>query len=266
MKIISQFKDYYDIGLSLGEDDNVRFYRKTDQILLPLDENYINDIHFHMVDKKKENIYREWIKIEKVALSIAGEVSFVYIFKNETTENNQVFGHPDFEKMPLVYKKYREMLVSKTDPFYQDKIDYICIQPKNDWNYLKNDLKYFNKELRQKLLNRNKNLENKQNYLETKLQEKDLIPLHLELEAPILLFRKGDFDNKNKMIVIRNPNLSLLNMQTKLDSFACFQKIDQFISGVVPGQQMPMVQLTDQDLIRKKGFDPKYGFRHRPLK
>lgn len=50
----------------------------------------------------------------------------------------------------------------------------------------------------------------------------------------------------------------------QLDPYSCFQNIEQFISGVVPGQQMPMVTLSDKHMVLKKGFDPKYGFRTRP--
>jgi hypothetical protein len=64
--------------------------------------------------------------------------------------------------------------------------------------------------------------------------------------------------------IIRNPALAPLNLAASLDPFACFQTLAQFIGGVVPGRSMPMVVLSDQDLVQKKGFDPIYGFRTRP--
>ena len=64
--------------------------------------------------------------------------------------------------------------------------------------------------------------------------------------------------------LILNPRLADIGFQRLVDPYTCFQAISQFIEGVVPGQQMPMVAISDASQVRKKGFDPKYGFRTRP--
>ena len=64
--------------------------------------------------------------------------------------------------------------------------------------------------------------------------------------------------------LILNPRLADIGFQRLVDPYTCFQAISQFIEGVVPGQQMPMMAISDASQVRKKGFDPKYGFRKRP--
>ena len=64
--------------------------------------------------------------------------------------------------------------------------------------------------------------------------------------------------------LILNPRLADIGFQRLVDPYTCFQAISQFIEGVVPGQQMPMVAISDASQVRKKGFDPVYGFRKRP--
>jgi hypothetical protein len=55
--------------------------------------------------------------------------------------------------------------------------------------------------------------------------------------------------------VVYNPILKDYNFYRVYDSYAAFQEISMFISGVLGGQSPPMVQLTDKDLIAKRGFN-----------
>ena len=106
--------------------------------------------------------------------------------------------------------------------------------------------------------------------------EQDFSALHLEQEAPVLLLASLDsFFTSNRGVavapqantmVVRNPKLLDLGMQKFLDPVAAFQSISQFIDGVVPGRQLPMVEISDKSQVVKKGFDPKYGFRTRPTR
>lgn len=115
-----------------------------------------------------------------------------------------------------------------------------------------------------------------------KFLEQDFTQLHLNTGAPIILVSKvsllGDLDNQMREqfekerlagreippALILNPRLADLNMANVLDPASAFQEVSQFISGVAPGQQMPMVEISDEDKVHKRGFDPKYGFRTRP--
>jgi hypothetical protein len=118
------------------------------------------------------------------------------------------------------------------------------------------------------------------NEARARLLAHDFTDLHLELQAPVLLVSsrstlrgpdridrletQTDEALRSNVRIIRNPRLADLGFARALDPFSCFQRISQFIGGVVPGQQMPMVEISDKSKIAKKGFDPKYGFRTRP--
>lgn len=111
----------------------------------------------------------------------------------------------------------------------------------------------------------------------------DFTELHIAQGAPVLLlgdpeclygraFNRAAFRTQGNeaatknVLVVKNPRLASLGFQRTLDPFACFQEISQFIGGVVPGQQLPLVEISDKSKIEKKGFDPKYGFRTRPVR
>jgi hypothetical protein len=101
---------------------------------------------------------------------------------------------------------------------------------------------------------------------------KDWSALHLAFESPLLLIqdlrRTGGsvvgVDNKANAWVLVNPRLSDLRWGARQDAYTVFQAIAQFIGGVMPGGQSPMVTLSDQSLVDKHGIDRKYGFRTRP--
>lgn len=111
----------------------------------------------------------------------------------------------------------------------------------------------------------------------------DFTDLHLATEAPVILLAPVEllYPNPHHMpealrkaraiggcganaALILNPRLADIGFQRLVDPYTCFQAISQFIEGVVPAQQMPMVAISDASQVRKKGFDPKYGFRTRP--
>lgn len=117
-----------------------------------------------------------------------------------------------------------------------------------------------------------------------KFLEQDFTDFHLNVGAPVVLLlnvhrigrgqlpqeqKKELADNMGRggracTIMVLNPRLADLNFASVLDPATAFQEISRFVCGVAPGQQMPMVEISDQIKVEKKGFDPKYGFRTRP--
>lgn len=102
-------------------------------------------------------------------------------------------------------------------------------------------------------------------------QVQDWTALHLDHDAPVLLLINRhearwwwDKASSASSWLVRNPRLKDLRMGSTLDSYTLFQEISMFIGGVMPGQQSPMVQVSDRTQVVKKGFDPIYGFRRRP--
>lgn len=105
-----------------------------------------------------------------------------------------------------------------------------------------------------------------------KFLDKDWSSLQLEYGSPVLLlvppvrqrWSVPSSDDHGKLIV--NPHLASFHLQRSpaFDPYTVFQALAQFIGGVMPGAQAPLITLSDHTQVIKKGFDPVYGFRTRP--
>lgn len=63
---------------------------------------------------------------------------------------------------------------------------------------------------------------------------------------------------------INCDGLSSIGFAACLDPYAAYQKLSQWISGVLSGEAKPMVKISDQKVVlQKHGFD-KHSFKHRP--
>jgi len=65
--------------------------------------------------------------------------------------------------------------------------------------------------------------------------------------------------------VVINPMLSEFEFFRVKDPFTCFMELDMYVSGVLGGKSPVMVEISDKDMIAKKGFN-KYSFRKDPEK
>jgi hypothetical protein len=65
--------------------------------------------------------------------------------------------------------------------------------------------------------------------------------------------------------LIANGYLDKMQFFRVMDSFAAYQELDMFISGVLPQSSAMPIQIADKDRITQRGFD-KYSFRKTPSK
>lgn len=96
--------------------------------------------------------------------------------------------------------------------------------------------------------------------------------VHVAEGTPILALqvpesgRRSFYDRELAFAVIRNPRLQDVEFQAVIDPFTAFQEISMYLSGVIGSKGNPMVQLSDDEIRDKHGFDPVYGFRKLPTK
>lgn len=64
--------------------------------------------------------------------------------------------------------------------------------------------------------------------------------------------------------VIVNPKLSDYNFAKVVDPYQMFQNISMYIDGVMSLSQEEAPKQTDKEKILSHGLDMRYGFRHRP--
>lgn len=264
MKIIGKTKDYYDSALGFGHDDSCVYVRKrslnTAHIspdILPWKRHNTIPPHYFgeqgqrtlsVVETslpKYQGIYQS-VRFHEAFVCVAGQAYGVFVRQQGIwpvlPETTPIVGHSEANK---ILNLFPEQTLSNGTPRYAVVDNFLSFSDAARSSYT---------HTRDQFLSR------------------DFTSLHLQMGAPVLLilnphhFQSHHTTLSDNVVVVNNPVLKDLHMQNVLDPFGCFQSIEQFISGVVPGQQMPMVTLTDQDMVRKKGFDPKYGFRTRPQK
>ena len=278
MRLISDFHDYYDAALSHGHDDKVVYDRTTSTAHIRLNPDSLTweanrafgtgrGPRITVQDKANDRVVRpvwydtrqdsptHWTCHEAFVV-VSGKAHPVWVRDRTVTtitgeRKREPVGAPTPEGVGTLVRRASESLT--TTHFRPHPPEIVVTHAKT-------------KKIDQADVDHRR-----QRFLET-----DFTALHLELGAPVLLIcapgtvadtARGPMTDPNLVpnaLVIKNPRLSDLGLQTVLDPFTCFQQISQFIEGVVPGQQMPMVEISDKSKIDKKGFDPKYGFRTRP--
>lgn len=296
MRIISKFHDYYDTALALGQDSGVVYRREPGLTACTLSPD---EVPWLVKFRTRETGLRSAVVWDKIAVAkeparpwrsslenesdfrwplveafvlVSGKAHPVWIAPghgDELTAAESVgccrtLGGTDLDSLAVYMARRREEQGS-TLARPPGKMDIVARVKGEDSS---------DRERRQAA----------RAYGEAKVRflERDFTSLHLEVGAPVLLLTSPDAlysgyskkdcarraeifkDSSHNVAVIKNPRLEDLRFQRVLDPFSCFQAISQFIEGVVPGQQMPMVEISDQSKILKKGFDPVYGFRTRP--
>lgn len=260
MKIISKTKDYYDSALGFGHDESCVYVRQRsiDTTTISADilpwKSQTSSYYFgeqgqrtlRIVDTTLPQYTAQYqsARLHESFVCVAGKAYSVFVASKgiwpELSEHTHIFGHPEAEKTLSLFTQ----------------------------ETLKNgELRY---RIEDNLVKFSDSARSSYDYARAQFLNKDFTELHLEMGAPVLLllnphhFKSNNASFSNNVLVVKNPNLKDLHMHNAIDPFSCFQSIEQFISGVVPGQQMPLVTISDKDMVRKKGFDPKYGFRTRP--
>ena len=221
MRIISKFKDYYDIGLSYGVDPNITYVRKTDVITTDSAESY-------------EEAVREYSKcwytptytttnIMHIIVGFCGEI-YPYWLVTESSNIN-------FVRTVDVLKQY------------------IDLQKAPSYYYVREDCESF---------------------LELK-KSQSLKSLFTELNVPIFLFYTKRTQNKrygywsNTAIAKTNPYLRPMLFQKIKSPYDAFQELSQYVGGVLHAQENTIVDVSDNDMLVKKGFN-KWSFKKLPTK
>jgi hypothetical protein len=287
MRILSRFHDYYDTALAYGSDPDALYQRETSvRTGVGVDGLHANQIPWN-------------IKHPRHGTSIG--VQKLVVFDEGLSNNDKPGWARESNEANLVLQEAFILIAGKAHPVWlraRCGMDAALGGPQNtgDWvgaasetdairHYLqisrngvpKGEVKA---ERTQGGWRQDQKTVRAYDDARQRFMAMDFTELHLATQAPIILLANarslGDikqhdaFDQEIRAgrdcppALVLNPQLGPLGMAKVLDPASLFQAIGQFISGVVPGQQMPMVKLRDIDLVRKKGFDEKYGFRTRP--
>ena len=83
--------------------------------------------------------------------------------------------------------------------------------------------------------------------------------LMIEKRCSILLIERTSVYNLS-LRAVENPTLKKVAFFKAIDPYTAYQQLSMFIGGILPKETMPLVEISDEDMIVKKGFD-KWSFR-----
>ncbi|HMS68722.1 MAG TPA: hypothetical protein PKD18_11310 [Saprospiraceae bacterium] len=260
MRIISDYKDYYDGLQSLGADEKIVYDRNKRNVIVSFPDYFERMANQYLVfgqssrmRGKKPNEYTKRIYLSNLMIGFCGKLYVGYLFiemlEDKISSQQVVFNKPD----AIAYVR------SKENAYYAEELT---------WRHR------FNRRKRRKITWMD--CFEERNPMISELNYNDLFHL---LGAPVFIYPAYLFsEDKMRSInwhiaksnlgteVIVNPNLKELNFQLIVDAYTCYQDIQQYISGVLGNCEDIKNNSTDLEKIRQHGFDEKYGFRTRSKK
>lgn len=276
MKLLSPYRDYYDTVLAHGQDNRVVYQRNrsAEVIALPQDvapwDATVSTTRAHavgprtafVIDKPNQRSVNPMWSVENSLSDDAWrfDEAFVLIAGK---------AHP-------VWLRYRSL----TELTGEHPVSDLLADPEQDLERLRALIQerrerhthlLHRPEVKVEFKEKNQDVQRAYASARERFLQRDFTSLHLDLGAPVLLLasprtfaRQWEKPQAHRAQVVLNPRLLDLNIQRALDPYSVFQSVSQFIEGVVPGQQLPLVEISDRSKVDKKGFDPIYGFRRRP--
>ena len=250
MKIISKKIDYYDCIGSYGGydiDDKIIYLRKSKKIKFKtprlFSNNWEENIEFMFLDIEYSGKNYSY-KINKKFIGFCGEIFPVLEFKLNHIGS---YSNPHFEYIEYIYTlKQFEILIKKypikkfLERFYDENYKpFKWFSWDKQGLHIKKDYSNFF------------NLFLKENHNEIIIKWEKLFAKY---NIPIFLIKS--FPNK-EINIITNPIISKFQFYKVYDPFTTFQKISQYISGVLGINNKVITTIADSDMLIKKGFDDK---------
>lgn len=240
MRIIGKTRDYYDSVRAFGIDPNCVYIRKRE-------EYDIENINFDF----NKLFYTKEIGPNKCF----PYNTFIDRYNNDFFHKLYIIGfcgrlYPCF-KLTYEYSHNYKSKIYTSYVYNISDIKNFLITHK-----LKRNIEIFENKGRWSEFTED-NINNIFNYLKEKEKECDEL-FHLERIPTFVL----DVNNKN---LVWNEILADYQFYRVVDTFTAFQELAGYISGVLGGQSPKMVDISNDDMIHKKGFD-NMSFKKAPGK
>jgi hypothetical protein len=242
MRIISKFKDYYDSASSFGIDLERVYNREQKEI-------EIKKISGNTALKKYPN-FRSNVR------------GYTANQNNKITDVEAMVLGFCGQMIPLVKVSYK----AEQNQIYSDR-EHLFFYDFNSYiNFLKeHNLKFsgyfshysFRNEVSFDILHE-QGAKEFFNYRYGELQD-----IFAEHHTPLFLYINEDHGYEQKILI--NPKLKDIHFGKIKDAASCFQEIFMYISGVLGNVEKDLIQISDKDMLKQKGFD-NYSFKKLPTK
>lgn len=247
MYIISKFKDYYDIGTSLGIDKTNVYKRVEETLTLDNINNKLQIEHpdlnafrisgHRMINYSRLNYFKPYAKnytsstsrrvymnsdvlFKKHIIAVCGKLYSVLLFEE----------YPDKYLVFHNYEEVKEHLIKSGIPVPE-----------------KDSFKGMNFCLFDRIFFKNEVVES---------------DINIFYKTPILSYT---FSRYNGFKLTLNPELNKFEFYKVFDSYTMFQEVSMYNSGVLTNTEDNMIQISDEDMKVAKGFY-EYSFKKLPTK
>lgn len=255
MRIISKFKDYYDSVQAYGQDSNLVYLRKQEEIILKEDEELISEMLKDI--PSFPSVYKAWHSSNKISIiGFCGKLYPVWSYNDEIKIKRNIGGTntgtytTEKEISGAVYNSDEALQVLKKYKTYKDYLKTFNKSSIGGWRVS------FNKHaIDVAVQNISKNTKLDKYFWDNK------VPTFL-----VTRNRHRRLSSDPKYMLILNPNLSDWNFYKVKDAYTAYQDISMYLSGVLGLNDPETVSISDKDMKSQKGFGHKYAFKTEPSK
>ena len=238
MRIISKFHDYYDIGMSHGQDQTLIYHRVP--TVSKSKASYFCDVPIDFEEETSANIlaqsHANALSYQRIVVGFCGKVYQCYVMGADVTPYHQ----PSIRITSCCYnalgvknfiddygaKETIKSFYSKPHPWRTDSLKYSIIQRRFDeW---KTD-KYFDE--------------------------------FIKLKAPVFVVDRCNMGREIRMTI--NLELTTFQFYKVVDPYTAYQEIAMFIGGVLGVGEPFMIEIEDKYKRDAKGFNDQ-SFKTRP--
>jgi len=258
MKIISKEKDYYDSAQGMGIDESLVYVRTPYKAKLDELEIKFLDGLFKHAPMWSASRWRYADNLEKCTAEpfIVGFCGKIFPGMELKIHIGKDFlGNAKFKTTYVYsYKKLTEVLEKyKLDSQLKEIRDKTALWGTNK----KSTMEFFNLKKRYKELEKF--------FIKNKTPVFTVVK-NMQLEIGL---KTSDYSTmKHPDLVseglIVNNNLKALNFFENIDAYTAYQEISMYLGGVIPKDTPEMATISDENMLKKKGFITPQSFRSMP--
>lgn len=224
MRVISKFNDYYDIGMSYGQDQSLIFHRQENKIIMP-DNSWGKEPA--LFQKDCTNLRNIWeLSYRRIIVGFCGEAYLCYYL--ELTLPHHPFKVSTYAFNEEAVRRFLELWLNE-----KTYLQFLEPTPKNSWRTrlrLDQVQKVFS------LFNPNKFF----NYF-------------IDKKIPIFVAQRHL--SGRGVVVCENSNLSDVEFYKVIDPYTAYQEISMFIGGVLGVGEPDIIEVSDECKRDGKGFN-----------
>lgn len=232
MLIISDFHDYYDGIMKQGVDKNIVYNRKLKEIELTSDKDLKYPFNSTIDYTSYRHHYKlpSYLNISMFNIIFCGRIYPGIRFSFGVGEYNNIYCYNTREVINLI-KNNNIDIRNVFNRLNFNRVYRYFKRDKDPLNDLKKECDYYFREF------------GSNKYMSDLINDRIIV----------CLFERRDL----KCYHVINPKLMDYQFYRIFDSYSAFQELSMYIGGVLPKETREPMEISDRDMMAKKGFDER---------